>query len=100
MLSILKSTRKGLTLHDERGRMMEFPRRQDYIRQLQEHGLVSDEAGFVADDGLTEAVYLDWLLRPQVGCVFAQLLARPVLPDRSEDCGGARFLWPQRAQAS
>ena len=78
MLSILKSTRRGLTLRDERGRAMEFPRRQDYVRQLQEHGLVSDEAGFIADDRLTEAVYLDWLLRPQVGCVFAQLLARPV----------------------
>ena len=57
---------------------MGFPMRQDYIRQMQEHGLVSDEAGFVADDRLTEAVYLDWLFRPQVGCVFAQLLARPV----------------------
>ena len=77
MLNILKSTRKGLTLYDERGRTMAFPRRQDYVTQLQEHGLVSDEAGFVADDRLTEAVYLDWLLRPQVGCVFAQLLARP-----------------------
>ena len=78
MLSILKSTRTGLELHDERGRTMQFPMRQDYVRQLQEHGLVSDEAGFVADDRLTEEVYLDWLLRPQVGCVFAQLLARPV----------------------
>ena len=78
MPSILKSTRKGLTLADERGRAMKFPRRQDYVRHLQGHGLVSDEAGFVADDSLTEAVYLDWLLRPQVGCVFAQLLARPV----------------------
>ena len=57
---------------------MRFPRRQDYIRQLQEHGLIIDEAGFVANDRLTEAVYLDWLRRPQVGCVFAQLLARPV----------------------
>ena len=78
MLSMLKSTQKGLTLADERGRAMKFPRRQDYVRHLQGHGLVSDEAGFVADDSLTEAVYLDWLLRPQVGCVFAQLLARPV----------------------
>ena len=78
MLRILKSTRKGLKLPDERGRTMEFPRRQDYVRQLQEHGLISDESGFVADDHLTETVYLDWLLRPQVGCVFAQLLARPV----------------------
>ena len=77
-LSILKFTRKGLQLRDERGRPMEFPMRQDYVSQLQKHGLVSDEAEFVADDRLTEAVYLDWLLRPQVGCVFAQLLARPI----------------------
>ena len=63
---------------DERGRPMAFPRRQDYVQKLQEHGLVVDEAGFVDDDRLTEAVYLDWLFRPQVGCVFAQLLARPV----------------------
>ena len=77
VLSILKSTRKGLTLPDERGRTMGFPMRQDYVSQLQEHGLISDEAAFIADDRLTEAVYLDWLLRPQVGCVFAQLLARP-----------------------
>ena len=75
--SILKSTRKGLTLPDERGRTMGFPTRQDYVSQLQEHGLIGDEAAFVADDRLTEAVYFDWLLRPQVGCVFAQLLARP-----------------------
>ena len=78
MMRILKSTRKGLKLLDERGRTMEFPRRQDYVRQLQENGLISDESGFVADDHLIETVYLDWLLRPQVGCVFAQLLARPV----------------------
>ena len=78
MLSNLKSTQKGLTLADERGRAMRFPRRQDYVSHLQGRGLVSDESGFVADDSLTEAVYLDWLLRPQVGCVFAQLLARPV----------------------
>ena len=78
MLRILKSTRKGLKLPDERGRTMGFPMRRDYVRQLREHGLISDEAGFVADDRLTEAVYLDWLRRPQVGCIFAQLLARPV----------------------
>lgn len=60
---------------------MEFPPRQDYIRQLEEHGLVAGEADFIADDSLTEAVYLDWLLRPQVGCVFAQLLARPMYRD-------------------
>ena len=78
MRDALKSTRKGLTLPDERGRAMGFPMRQDYVSQLQEHGLISDEAEFIDDDRLTEAVYLDWLLRSQVGCVFAQLLARPV----------------------
>ena len=57
---------------------MRFPTRQDYVQQLQAHGLIADEAGFVDDDRLTEAVYLDWLRRPQVGCVFAQLLARPI----------------------
>ena len=78
MRTVLKAAERGLKLVDERGRKMEFPRRQDYIRQLQEHGLVRDEAEFITSDNLTEAVYLDWLLRPQVGCVFAQLLARPI----------------------
>ena len=78
MRNILKSTRKGLTLQDERGRPMGFPWRQDYINQMKEHGLINSEDDFIADDRLTEAVYLDWLFRPQVGCVFAQLLARPV----------------------
>ena len=75
--SILKSTDKGLHLRDERGRTMRFPRREDYVRQLQKHSLIVNEGGFVADDHLTAAVYLDWLRRPQVGCIFAQLLARP-----------------------
>ena len=74
---ILRATPKGLQLTDERGRRMDFPRRRDYVTQLQEHGVIGSEQDFVADDSLTEAVYLDWLRRPQVGCVFAQLLARP-----------------------
>ena len=78
MRNILKSTSRGLILRDERERLMEFPTRQDYIDQMREHDLIRSEADFIADDRLTEAVYLDWLLRPQVGCVFAQLLARPV----------------------
>ena len=78
MRDILKSTRKGLTIQDERGRSMQFPTRSDYIDQMKAHGLISNEADFIANDRLTGAVYLDWLLRPQVGCVFAQLLARPV----------------------
>ncbi len=75
---ILRSTSKGLQRRDERGRTMRFPSRHDYVQQLEEYGIITDEAGLVADDRLTEAVYLDWLRRPQVGCVFAQLLARPV----------------------
>ena len=75
--TVLRATGRGILLQDERGRAMSFPGRRDYLRQLQEHGLVTDETAFIADDVLTEAVYLDWLNRPQVGCVFAQLLARP-----------------------
>ena len=75
--SILKSTDKGRHLRDERGRGMAFPTRQDYVGQLQKHGLIINEADFVNHDALTEAVYLDWLRRSQVGCIFAQLLARP-----------------------
>ena len=78
VIRMLKSTPKGLLLPDERGRTMRFPRRQDYVRQLQEHELIVDEAEFISNDRLTEAVYRDWLSRPQVGCVFAQLLSRPV----------------------
>ena len=78
MRKTLKSTPKGLALQDEYGRPMGFPTRLDYIDHLKTHDLISSESDFVADDRLTEAVYLDWLLRPQVGCVFAQVLARPV----------------------
>ena len=75
--AVLKATCRRVILQDERGRTMKFPARRDYVRQLQKHGLVTNEAAFIGDDCLTEAVYLDWLRRPQVGCVFAQLLARP-----------------------
>lgn len=77
-IRILRSTPKGLQLPDERGRTMKFPQRQDYIRQLKEHKFIADEAEFISNDQLTKAVYRDWLSRPQVGCVFAQLLSRPV----------------------
>ena len=73
---ILRSTDTGMRLRDDLKRMMRFPTREDYIRQLVKHGLIVDSAGFIDSDRLTEAVYLDWLRRPQVGCVFAQLLAR------------------------
>ena len=57
---------------------MGFPQRQDYVAHLRKHGFITVEGDFIADDNLTEAVYLDWLRRSQVGCVFAQLFARPV----------------------
>ena len=72
----LKSTHASLQLRDERGKMMSFPMRKDYIEQLINHGLIASEHGFVADDYLIKEVYLDWLSRRQVGCIFAQLLAR------------------------
>ena len=74
---ILRATNKSVHLADDRKRTMRFPNRNDYIRQLQQHRLIVDEGSFINDDRLTEAVYLDWLRRPQVGCIFAQLLARP-----------------------
>ena len=78
MRALLKTTKKGLKVPDERGRTMGFPLRQDYVERLKGYGLIEDELDFIADDRLNESVYLDWLLRPQVGCVFAQLLAQPV----------------------
>ena len=75
--TILRATPKRTTLPDERGRTMRFPERRDYVRQLHEQSLITDETDFIANDALTKAVYLDWLRRPQVGCIFAQLLARP-----------------------
>ena len=75
--TVLKTTGKSLLLRDERRRAMRFPRRRDYIKHLKEHGFIADESDFIENDLLTKAAYLDWLRRPQVGCVFAQLLARP-----------------------
>lgn len=75
--TILKNTAKSLRLQDERERTMRFPRRRDYIEQLMKNGLTAHESDFINNDFLTKAVYLDWLRRPQVGCVFAQLFAKP-----------------------
>lgn len=57
MLGMPKFTRKGLKLGDERRRTMGFPKRQDYLSQVREHGLIGDEAGFGVYDRLTEAMY-------------------------------------------
>ena len=74
--NILKSAPRGLQLLDERSRTMKFPTRRDYILHLQKYGLIVDEVDFISSDRLNEAVYRDWLSRPQVGCIFAQLLSR------------------------
>ena len=62
---------------DDRGRVMRFPTRRDYFRFLVDQGIVNDEKDILDDPRLIEAIYLDWLRRAQVGCVFAQLLGRP-----------------------
>ena len=65
-------------LVDERGRLMRFPRRNDYVQFLTRQGLIADEREFINRTDLIVQVYSDWLRRGQVGCVFAQLLARPI----------------------
>ena len=62
--------------HDHgHGHVSTFSTREDYTSFFAERGL--PEERLLADAGLVEAIYLDWLRRGQVGCVFAQLLARP-----------------------
>ena len=71
------AARKSTVIHDERGRPMRFPNRRDYVEHLVQIGAAADENALVANAELSESVYLDWLKRGQVGCVFAQLLGRP-----------------------
>ena len=73
----LSEAGRGNVLIDDRGRVMRFPLRRDYMELLRSKGLISDEYDFQCNPLLVEAVYLDWLRRAQVGCVFAQLLGRP-----------------------
>ena len=40
MRNMLKATYKGLPLRDD----MAFPRREDYLKQLLQHGLIKSEA--------------------------------------------------------
>ena len=62
---------------DERGRLMRFPSRRDYLDFLLARGIITGEMDFLKNPELNREVYLDWLRRGQVGCVFAQLLGRP-----------------------
>ena len=61
---------------DDRGRLKRFPSRHDYVNSLMAQGLASDDADFQRRPDLVEIVYLDWLRRGQVGCIFAQLFGR------------------------
>lgn len=68
--------RRSTVLRDERGRSMRYPNRHDYIDLLKREGVIEDEKDFIDRPELNEEVYLDWLRRGQVGCVFAQLFGR------------------------
>lgn len=67
---------KSHQLVDDRGRLKRFPSRHDYVNSLIDQGLATDDADFQRQQDLVKAVYLDWLKRGQVGCVFAQLFGR------------------------
>ncbi len=55
---------------------MHFPNRHDYVDWLLQEGAINSEQDLIESGTLSESVYLDWLRRGQVGCVFAQLLGR------------------------
>ncbi len=61
------------------GHVSTFPTRTDYLSFFGARGLSQGEV--LSDIDLVQSIYLDWLRRGQVGCVFAQLLARP--PNRA-----------------
>lgn len=69
--------KRSFVTRDERDRPMRFPTRRDYIEYLRGAGAIADEDDFVQNRELNQAVYFDWIKRGQIGCVFAQLLARP-----------------------
>ena len=86
-------------LVQHRGHVTAFPTRSDYLRLLQENGVGEQE--FIENSELAEEAYLDWLRRGQVGCVFAQLLARAagrksaetkVLSQTADNAADARVL--------
>ncbi|MPZ50919.1 MAG: hypothetical protein GEU75_16735 [Dehalococcoidia bacterium] len=57
------------------GHFTAFATRADYLTFLRAEGITEED--LLRDPDLVKAVYLDWLRRGQVGCVFAQLLSRP-----------------------
>ena len=67
----------SIVFFDEHGRRMAFPSRPNYLDFLEHKRLISKESDFIDRPDLVEQVYLDWLRRGQVGCIFAQLFGRP-----------------------
>ena len=67
---------KSVVIIDHRGRRMEFPSRSDYVNHLVKSGVINKEAELSENKVLVQEVYLDWLRRGQVGCIFAQLFGR------------------------
>ena len=67
---------KSVVIIDERGRRMEFPSRTDYVDYLVKSGVITKESELSGNKELVLEVYLDWLRRGQVGCIFAQLFGR------------------------
>ena len=72
----LSEVNRSLVLTDERGRKMSFPTRKDYVNKLSRDRVITGESDFINRPDLNQAVYLDWLRREQVGCVFAQIFGR------------------------
>jgi hypothetical protein len=68
--------KRSVELRHEHGRPLHFPNRNDYVDVLIEQGFIEHGGDFSNRPELVHAVYLDWLKRGQVGCVFAQLLGR------------------------
>jgi hypothetical protein len=67
---------KSVQIRDENGKTRYFPARGDYVSHLQRTGLIANAAELPQNPELVEDVYLDWLKRGQIGCVFGQLFAR------------------------
>ena len=70
------SVNRSTVLPDGRSKQTRFPERSDYIELLVRLGMIENEEDLSNHPTLNEAIYLDWLRRGQVGCIFAQLFAR------------------------
>ena len=72
----LEGTARTVYAVDERGRVSRSSTRQDYVGHLISIGEIASSDGLFDRPDLCEFIYLDWLNRGQVGCIFAQLLSR------------------------